>query len=34
METSHIILLSAAIIAIVAFYFSPYEFGVDEEDEF
>lgn len=33
METSHIILLSAAIIGIVAFYFSPYEFGVEEEED-
>jgi hypothetical protein len=33
METSQIILLSAAIIAIVAFYFSPYEFRVEDEEE-
>jgi hypothetical protein len=33
METSQIILLSAAIIAIAAFYFSPYEFRVDDEEE-
>lgn len=33
METSQIILLSTAIIAIVAFYFSPYEIRVEDEDE-
>jgi hypothetical protein len=33
METSQLILLTAAIISIVAFYFSPYEFRIEDEEE-
>lgn len=32
METSHIIVLLTALGALIAFYFSPYDVKVEEED--
>ncbi len=33
METIHFVLLASAVLGLLAFYFSPYDFNIEEEDE-